>query len=30
VGIDPGEGRRSALANPNFQETLRWSALVSV
>ena len=26
VGIDPSEGRRAALANPNFQETLRWSA----
>jgi hypothetical protein len=26
VGIDPEEGRKAALANPHWQETLRWSA----
>lgn len=26
VGIDPKAGRAAALANPNHQETLRWSA----
>jgi hypothetical protein len=26
VGIDPEEGRKVALANPHWQETLRWSA----
>lgn len=24
VGIDPREGRRTALANPHYRETLRW------
>ncbi len=24
VGIDPGEGRRAALANPSYRETIRW------
>ncbi|MCW0216215.1 MAG: diiron oxygenase [Pseudonocardia sp.] len=26
VGIDPEVGRKAALANPHWQETLRWSA----
>jgi hypothetical protein len=26
VGIDPEVGRKAALANPNWQETLRWTA----
>ncbi|MHA6796517.1 AurF N-oxygenase family protein [Pseudonocardia bannensis] len=26
VGIDPKVGRKAALTNPNYQETLRWSA----
>ena len=26
VGIDPAVGRRAALANPHWQESLRWSA----
>jgi P-aminobenzoate N-oxygenase AurF len=26
VGIDPRVGRKAALANPHWQETLRWSA----
>jgi len=26
VGIDPSVGRHAALANPHWQETLRWSA----
>ena len=26
VGIDPAVGRKAALANPHWQETLRWSA----
>lgn len=26
VGIDPDVGRKAALANPNWQESLRWSA----
>jgi hypothetical protein len=25
VGIDPAAGRRAAMANPHFRETLRWS-----
>lgn len=25
VGIDPREGRRAALGNPHYQETIRWS-----
>jgi hypothetical protein len=24
VGIDPREGRREALANPHYRETMRW------
>jgi hypothetical protein len=30
VGIDPSVGRRTALANPNFRATLRWSASKAV
>ena len=30
VGIDPSVGRRAALANPRFRETLRWSASKAV
>jgi hypothetical protein len=26
VGIDPEVGRKAALANPHWRETLRWSA----
>jgi hypothetical protein len=26
VGIDPAAGHKAAVANPNHQETLRWSA----
>jgi hypothetical protein len=26
VGIEPAVGRKAALANPHWQETLRWSA----
>lgn len=26
VGVDPATGRRAALANPHWQESLRWSA----
>jgi hypothetical protein len=24
VGIDPGEGRRTALGNPHYRETMQW------
>ena len=24
VGIDPSEGRRTAMSNPTYQATLRW------
>ena len=30
VGIDPSLGRRTALANPTFRETLKWSAAKAV
>jgi hypothetical protein len=30
VGIDPSLGRRTALSNPHFQATLRWSASKAV
>lgn len=30
VGLDPSVGRRAALANPQFRETLRWSASKAV
>jgi hypothetical protein len=30
VGIDPSVGRRTALANPHFRETLKWSASKAV
>ncbi|GAA0910876.1 diiron oxygenase [Virgisporangium ochraceum] len=30
VGVDPSVGRRTALANPHFRETLKWSASKAV